>query len=263
MNDAAGSVWLDPELAALTESVPLFDFCSLDQLRVVRDGLLKSRAPPVPAGVKMQRHTIARSGDDGNLNVLVYRPQSSSTSLLPCIYWMHGGGYVFGSPEVAPAHLLDWVRDRECVVISVDYRLAPEAPFPAALDDARAGLTWVVRDAEQLGVDSHAVVIAGTSAGAGLSVALARQLDADLRRRILLLLLFFPMIDDRMVTPSSAWTVPVWGTNANTWSWEVYLGDRADDAVRLRSSWAAADVPGGRYSRSLPSRESRFCRETR
>ena len=140
MNDAADCVWLDPELAALVATVPRLDFRSLDELRVVREGLLKSPALPLPAGVKMQRHTIARSGDDGDLDLLVYRPESRSTDPLPCVYWMHGGGYVFGSPEVPPAHLLDWVREWECAVISVDYRVAPEAPFPAALEDARAGL---------------------------------------------------------------------------------------------------------------------------
>jgi acetyl esterase/lipase len=247
MNDTADSVWLDPELAALVATVPRLDFRSLDELRVVREGLLKSPALPLPKGVKMQRHTIARSGDDGDLDLLVYRPESRSTDPLPCVYWMHGGGYVFGSPEVPPAHLLDWVREWECAVISVDYRVAPEAPFPAALEDARAGLTWVVDGVEQLGVDPDAIVLGGTSAGAGLGVALVRQLDANLRRRILLLLLFFPMIDDRMATPSSEWTVPIWGNHANAWSWKAYLGDRADDAVRLAAASArasAADLRG-------------------
>jgi acetyl esterase/lipase len=124
-------------------------------------------------------------------------------------------------------------------VVSVDYRLAPETCFPGPLDDAQRGLTWLLEHARELGIDRRAVAIGGASAGAGLAAALARRALRQLTWRPALQLLYFPMLDDRMSTVSSRWTVPVWGPKANAWCWRAYLGELDEGRIAEAASGRA------------------------
>ena len=154
--------------------------------------------------------------------VETFRPRARGPH--PALVWFHGGGYVIGAASMDGLRMQSWAERFECFVASVDYRLAPEHPFPAAHDDAMAALEWVLRSASDLDVDPDRVVVGGASAGAGLAagVALAAR---DRGLALAGQLLFYPMLDDRQQTPSSRWAAAVWSPTANEFGWRSYLGD--------------------------------------
>ncbi len=134
--------------------------------------------------------------------VRVYRPVESSGTL-PGVLWIHGGGYVLGGVEeddLACQHVCEAVG---CVVVSVEYRLAPEHPFPAPLEDCYAALKWMAGNALDLGVDPARIAIAGGSAGGGLTAGLALLARDCGEVSVAFQVPIYPMIDDRNVTPSS------------------------------------------------------------
>lgn len=136
------------------------------------------------------------------LTVRCYRPRATSAAR-PALVWLHGGGFMFGE--------LDWDDKRcqqmalafDCVVIAVDYALAPEHPFPAALTDAYAALRWVVADAAAQGIDPTRIAVAGASAGGGLAAGLALLARDRAQISICFQLLLYPMLDDRTVLRSA------------------------------------------------------------
>jgi acetyl esterase len=133
------------------------------------------RGPSVP---RLENRTIP--GPAGEIPVRIYGPVSSGAAL-PALVYYHGGGFVLGSPDVTDAFCRRAALGARCVVISVDYRLAPEHPFPAAVEDSIAAFAWVLENARSLGVDPKRVAVGGDSAGANLAavVSIARR-DADL-----------------------------------------------------------------------------------
>ena len=125
----------------------------------------------------------------------------------------------------------------------MDYRLAPDHPFPAAHDDAVQTLEWVMASAGSLDVDPARIVVGGASAGGGLAagVALAaRDRGIDLRGQLLL----YPMLDDRQVTPSSSWNAPVWSRTANEYGWRCYVGDLGVEVPAYAAAARATDLAG-------------------
>ena len=116
----------------------------------------------------------------------------------PAVLWIHGGGYIVGSPQFEAFGTGRLARDLGVVTVSPDYRLAPEHPFPAALDDCMATLRWMRANADELGIDPDRIAVIGASAGGGLSAAVAqRSLDEDIPLRAQVLV--YPMLDDRTV----------------------------------------------------------------
>ncbi len=161
-------------------------------------------------------------GPEPEVPIETFRPRDGGPH--PALVWFHGGGYVIGAASMDGLRLQSWAERFGCFVASVDYRLAPEHPFPAAHDDAMAALDWVLRSANDLGVDPERVIVGGASAGAGLAagVALAAR---DRGLALAGQLLFYPMLDDRQQTPSSRWPAAVWSPAANEFGWRSYLGD--------------------------------------
>ena len=165
----------------------------------------------------------------------------------PCVYWIHGGGYIFGSALTIDPRLNRWVEALDCIVVAVDYRLAPEHPYPTPLEDCYTGLIWTHRNAERLGIDPARVVVAGASAGAGLAAAvglLARDRGGP---RPMHQVLIYPMLDDRQITPSSQLDgTVVWGRSANQLGWRAYLGPQAGtaDVPAYAAPARAADLTG-------------------
>jgi acetyl esterase len=133
------------------------------------------RGPSVP---RLEDRTIP--GPAGAIPVRIYGPVRSGAAL-PALVYFHGGGFVLGSPDVTDAFCRRVSLRARCVVVSVDYRLAPENPFPAAVEDCMAAFAWVVDNARSLGVDPKRVAVGGDSAGAKLAavVSILRR-DADL-----------------------------------------------------------------------------------
>jgi acetyl esterase/lipase len=136
------------------------------------------------------------------VSLLICRP-AGSTGPGPTVYFTHGGGLILGDNRNLIGEMLDWVQDLGVVLVSVEYRLAPEHPFPAGLEDVHAGLRWTVEHAEELDVDPRRLVVSGPSAGGGLTAALAllvRDLDGPVLAGQLLVC---PMLDDRNDSPSA------------------------------------------------------------
>ena len=146
----------------------------------------------------------------------------------PCILWIHGGGYVAGSPFLTDARLFRWAIEHDCVIVAVQYPLAPENPHPAGLEHCYAGLTWVWTNADELGIDSGRIAVAGESAGGGLAAALAIHARDRAEVPICFQLLIYPMLDDRTVADTDRADAPVWTKAANAVGWAAYLGEAAD-----------------------------------
>ena len=146
---------------------------------------------------------------------------------LPVLFWMHGGGMVIGNRYMDDARLAEWCRSLSCVCISVEYRLAPEAPYPAAIDDCDEGLRYVIDHAADLRIDPRRIGVGGRSAGGGLAAALALRWRDRGDDRVAFQYLEYPMLDDRMNTPSSKLDgLPLWSRESNAFGWRAYLGDR-------------------------------------
>jgi len=182
------------------------------------------RPSRIPAGIQVKNISITSWDSNKQIRLRIYQPEKVMTKA-PVLVWMHGGGYVIGAPEQDDIYVLPFVQKIGLVVVSVDYRLAPDHPFPAPLEDCYSALQWVTSQADMLGIDPGRIAIGGNSAGAGLAAALA-QLSLD-RGEIqpIFQLLIYPMLDDRTVTrvdidPEAHFT---WNNVSNRFGWESYL----------------------------------------
>lgn len=197
-----------------------------DQLPVIEGVTTEDRQAPGPEGAP-------------DVAVRIYQPAHRPVRL-PALLWIHGGGYVLGS--VAGDDLLTkhFATTAECVVVSVEYRLAPEHPFPAPVEDCYAALKWLAAHADELGVDKSRIAIGGASAGGGLAAGLALLARDRAEVDVAFQLLVYPMIDDRNVAQASE-TVPdtlLWSRENNLIGWRSYLGrEPGGDGV---SPYAAA-----------------------
>lgn len=145
----------------------------------------------------------------------------------PAIVYMHGGGFVCGSVARSAPGLQQVARDHDCVVVSVDYRLAPETPYPGALEDNYAALKWVHDSADRLGVDRSRIALMGESAGAGHAATLAIAARDRGEVPVSFQLLIYPMLDDRT---GSTHHLPAhfgafaWNPESNRFGWSALLG---------------------------------------
>lgn len=203
---------------AVEESGPV-DLSDLAAVRAARTaGLAAVRPVPDPAAVRSDH-------DAGGVLVRVHRPVAAAGPL-PVLLWLHGGGFVMGGlaeDDAQSDHLAVRVG---CAVASVDYRLAPEHPYPAALDDALTALEWLATAGSDLGLDLSRVAVGGYSAGGGLAAALAlRARGGPVRPSFQLLLA--PMLDDRDRPRSAPTDRRVWHPDVNRRAWQAYVGDDA------------------------------------
>jgi len=167
--------------------------------------------------------------DGPDVRVLVYRPKSASGAL-PLLVHLHGGAFCLLHPETFGGMEANWSLDHHCVVVSVDYRLAPEHPFPAGPEDCYAALLWAAANAAELEVDLDRLVVTGGSAGGALSAALCLMARDRNGPKIAYQALMIPVIDDRLKTPShhAAEGVPGFNKSGNEGMWLHYLGERYD-----------------------------------
>ncbi|GAB3739740.1 alpha/beta hydrolase [Nocardiopsis nanhaiensis] len=225
----------DPELAAALEVVgaeipPTVTPEMISALRVGGG----QRAPgdkvdmTLDGAFEEERHT-AQGPDGAEIPLLVWRPTRPSGAT-GALYWIHGGGMVAGTPRGWEIPwLLEYARELDLAVVSVDYRLAPENPHPVPVEDCYAGLVWLTENAGSAGVASpERLVVCGLSAGGGLAAAtclLARDRSGP---TALAQLLLCPMLDDRndSVSAHQMAGVGVWDRASNTTGWGALLGDR-------------------------------------
>lgn len=171
----------------------------------------------------------------------------SSEGLRPCLYSIHGGGYVIGSYSMDDV-TFDWLCPlHDLVGVAVEYRLAPETPYPGPLEDCYRGLKWTYDNAERLGIDRDRIGIGGVSAGGGLAASLALLARDRGEVPIAFQLLESPMLDDRQITISSQQDgLPVWSRESNAYGWRSYLGDLygTDDVPFLAAPARTEDLSG-------------------
>jgi acetyl esterase/lipase len=209
---------MEPEYAAFYSSLPEFVF-NEDSLGATRE--LTPEVGPAADDIDRTDHTI----ENGSVVVTRYRPQGIAGPL-PSIVWMHGGGLIFGNRHLDNEQLERWCRSFNLCSLSVEYRLAPEHPFPLPLEDCYAALSWAVRNANDLGVDPGRIGVGGKSAGGGLAAALALLARERGGPSIHYQILDCPMLDDRQRTPSSQLEgMPIWSRESNAFAWRSYLGD--------------------------------------
>lgn len=161
---------VNPELLQGYELFPDLDLRP-ELLKVMREGAAQLRQPTeVDESLSLTDETIV-GPDDNPVQLRIYRP-SASNETLPVLLWIHGGGYILGSYEDNDPLCMQIVKEANCVVVSVDYRLAPEHPYPAPIEDCYAALKWIADNADQLNIDGNRIGVAGASAGGGLTAAL-------------------------------------------------------------------------------------------
>ena len=221
---------LDPELRVVLEKLPTDRPLDLNKIPAARANMKKMMTAmlaslPAVEGVTSQDEFVPGAQGDPAVRVRVYRP-TDQPGKLPALYWIHGGGYVMGDIEQDDRLMKQMVKRIGCVAVSVDYRLAPEHPFPAPVEDCYGGLKWLFRHADELGVEPSRIAIGGASGGGGLAAGLALLTRDRGEVRVAFQLLIYPMIDDRNVTPASyAITDPrMWNRESNRLGWKAYLG---------------------------------------
>lgn len=167
------------------------------------------------------------SGPEGapDLRVIIYQP-AERDSILPGVLYIHGGGMVSGTPDMEAPHSEQIALEVNCVVVSVDYRLAPENPYPAALEDCYAALKWFADHADELKVDPDRIALYGESAGGGLAAALALLARDRKGPAVAFQAPLYPMIDDRCETASNYEITDqrIWNGISNRTAWKMYLG---------------------------------------
>lgn len=182
------------------------------------------RPRPVP-GVTI-RDAIVPVAGNRSLRVRLYIPDIPAASR-PAMLWLHGGGFLFGRPEQDEASNIDLCRELGMVIAAAAYRLAPEHPFPAPLDDAYAALTWLHAQAADLGIAKERIAIGGASAGGGLAAGLVLHAHDRGEVPIAFQLLIYPMLDDRTTLRTDIDETPLrlWNCKSNRFGWTSYLGD--------------------------------------
>ncbi len=238
---------LDEDHLAVYNALPA-DLLDMSDIPVTRANFAElaeaAPTPPFPTDVVIE--DIHVPGVDGDPDVMVrqYRPEGLPANG-PALYWIHGGGMVLGSVDMNDYDCAVRASKLSCLVASVEYRLAPEHPFPAPMNDCYAGLSWLAINAVELGVDRERIAIGGASAGGGLAAGLALMARDRGGPAISFQLLVYPMLDHRNQTPSShVITDPrVWNREANLAGWAAYLNG-SDPVSPYASPSLAEDLSG-------------------
>ena len=227
---------IDPECAVplnqLLEALP-GGFNSIPDIvarRAATEQMLAAIEIPENPNVTKEDRTVPGPDGEPDITVRIYRPVGASTDL-PGIYFIHGGGMILGSVEGEDPTATKLCDEVGAVVVSVEYRLAPENPHPAPVEDCYAGLVWMAKNATELEVDPTRIAVYGASAGGGLTIAtalLARDRGGPALR---FMMPIYPMIDDRNETASSheVTDIGVWDRAGNIEAWGWYLGGRPAD----------------------------------
>jgi acetyl esterase/lipase len=199
------------------------------------------------AGVVTEDHLVPGAAGDPEVRLRSYRP-AGAEGPLPAVYYIHGGGMVIGAIETEDA-IAGWLCGAVgCAAVSVEYRLAPENPHPAPVEDCYAGLAWTATNAERLGIDPSRIAVYGGSAGGGLAAATAIVARDRGGPALAFQMLLYPMLDDRCCTPSCREIddIGVFDGWASEEGWRALLGERwASDAVEPAAAPArSTDLSG-------------------
>jgi len=238
----------DPELAPIVSQLPVVtDWSDLPAARRAMVEMIQGLPARDPAeeNVRFADRVIPGPSDAPALTVRIYEPEGVATPR-PAVLYLHGGGFCFGSIETEHAGAMATARGAAALVVSVEYRLAPEHPFPAAIEDAYAALCWLAGDAAALGVDPQRIGVLGQSAGGGLAAGLALLARDRGGPALCFQALGIPELDHRLETASMREFVdtPLWNRPNAIMSWRHYLGERAGEVSPYASPAVARDLHG-------------------
>ncbi|MBM2615704.1 alpha/beta hydrolase [Actinoplanes sp. LDG1-06] len=227
---------LDPELKARLADMPLMPRLDAGTLAQIR---------PFAAPEFVAAPTVDQREITGPVPLTILRPAGPAPVNAPCVYWIHGGGMVMGNRYSQIDIPLEWLTEFGAVVVSVDYRLAPETQGTGPVDDCYAGLLWIAEHAAELGIDPGRVVVAGASAGGGLAAGVTLMARDRGTVPIAAQVLIGPMLDHRNRTPSSrqfSGGPGVWTREMNEFAWRCLLGDVRSEVSPYVSPALAADL---------------------
>lgn len=240
----------DPEFADLVEHIPSGDMSDPVASRASMKEMLGALNKDIDASaLELSEQWIPGLDGAPDVKVRIYKNKSQS-GITAGLLHIHGGGFVVGDIDTEHGFSVSAASKLGVVVVSVDYRLAPEDPFPAGLEDCYAALQWFHNNAEQLGVDKQRIAVAGQSAGGGLSAAVAIMAKDRGGPPICFQCLGIPEVDDRLDTPSMQQftDTPLWNRPNAEISWKYYLGDSytpgASNVPALAAPARVEDVAG-------------------
>lgn len=235
------TVPLHEEIEPLRDMVPL-GVINAEVLPDLRSTPL-GEPPELSDAVERTDHVV----DEASGVVVRVHRAVGQEGAVPCVYSIHGGGYILGSYEMDDAKFDRWCPKYGIVGVSVEYRLSPETPYPGPLEDCYAGLKWTYDNAAEIGIDRNKIGITGVSAGGGLCAALALLARDRGEVPLQFQLLDCPMIDDRQITPSSQIDdLVIWNKASNAFGWQSYLGHLygSDDVPYTAAAARAEDLSG-------------------
>ena len=243
----------DPELAPLLDLLPDTEDLDISDPVKSRAGFTEliaaMNAELDQDGVTIDNRSIPGPEGAPEVPLRIYTPEDLS-STVPGLLHIHGGGFVIGDLNSEMGICLALCKNLGIVVVSVDYRLAPETPYPGALEDCYSALNWVHENATALNIDPARLGIFGQSAGGGLSAATALLSRDRGGPALCFQYLGIPEVDDRLDTPSMQTFVdtPMWHRPNAELSWDFYLGDQyqrgADDVPYHAAPARATDLTG-------------------
>ena len=240
---------LDAQLARVAHMMPITDLTDHLKAREATDQFSKfvGKAPDDPRVVVSEVHIDSHDSSEQQLRLRLYRPKidvefGDTDKLLPALLYMHGGGFVLGDLEMEHARCQKICADVNCSVIAVDFRLAPEYPFPCGLNDCYCALLWVVAQASTLGISRDRIAVGGCSTGATLAAALALLARDKGKPKIFFQFLLYPALDDRLITESMERlrNIPGGDRIGAELMWGYYLSGLKDEVVPYLAAPARA-----------------------
>jgi acetyl esterase/lipase len=227
--DPAVAKALEPMAAAMADSAPP-PVGDVDSRRPVLDAIMAQTAAvqPMPTDVKATDfHATATDGADVLLRW--YRKVGVATG--PAVVYLHGGGMISGSVALYDGPISRYVSSSGVPMLAVEYRLAPEHPYPTPVEDCYSGLLWLAEHAAELDVDPARIAVMGDSAGGGMAAAVALMSRDRGGPALAHQILIYPMLDDRNTNPDPE-IVPfaVWSYDDNITGWGALLGETVGDA---------------------------------
>ncbi len=237
---------MDPELAAVVAVLPSFEPGGPAEARD-RARAYGSQRPPVAGRelLEITEQVVPGPADGDDVRVRIYRPPGDSDSPRAGALYMHGGGFIAGDLDSEEPRCVRLALDGHCVVVSVEYRLAPEHPYPAAVDDCAAALRWIVGSASTLGIDPTRIGVIGASSGGTLAAATALLARDGGGPALAFQCLVYPTLDDRMETTSVGFVgTPMIDGSDVARCWNYYLGADRGDVPAYAAPGRATDLRG-------------------